>query len=147
MPLPERLGKLRKAVGAGRLPHRSVKLEMRENLARRLRGREPLFPGIVGYDESVIPQIVNAVLSQHDFVLLGLRGQAKTRLLRALVSLLDEAVAVMPDARSTTTRSHPCAAHAAPGWRRPVTISRSPGSRGNAGSWRSWRRRTSRSPT
>ena len=96
MPLPERLGELRKAVGAGRLPHRSVKLEMRENLARRLRGREPLFPGIVGYDESVIPQIVNAVLSQHDFVLLGLRGQAKTRLLRALVSLLDEAVAVMP---------------------------------------------------
>ncbi len=96
MPLPERLGKLRKAVDAGRLPHRSVKLEMRENLARRLGERGPLFPGIVGYDESVIPQIVNAVLSQHDFVLLGLRGQAKTRLLRALVSLLDEAVAVVP---------------------------------------------------
>ena len=69
---------------------------MRENLARRLGERAPLFPGIVGYDESVIPQIVNAVLSQHDFVLLGLRGQAKTRLLRALVSLLDEAVAVIP---------------------------------------------------
>ena len=96
MPLPERLGELREAVDAGRVPHRSVKLEMRENLARRLGERGPLFPGIVGYDESVIPQIVNAILSQHDFVLLGLRGQAKTRLLRALVSLLDEAVAVMP---------------------------------------------------
>ncbi len=96
MPLPERLGDLREAVEAGRLPHRSVRLEMRENLARRLGERAPLFPGIVGYDESVIPQIVNAVLSQHDFVLLGLRGQAKTRLLRALVSLLDEAVAVIP---------------------------------------------------
>ena len=96
MPLPERLGELREAVDAGRRPHRSVKLEMRENLARRLGERGPLFPGIVGYDESVIPQIVNAILSQHDFVLLGLRGQAKTRLLRALVSLLDEAVAVMP---------------------------------------------------
>ena len=96
MPLPKRLGTLRKAVTAGRVPRRSVKLEMRDNLARRLGGGEPLFPGIVGYDESVIPQIVNAVLAQHDFVLLGLRGQAKTRLLRALVSLLDEAVPVVP---------------------------------------------------
>ncbi len=69
---------------------------MRENLVRRLGEAGPLFPGIVGYDESVIPQVVNALLSRHDFVLLGLRGQAKTRLLRALVALLDEAVAVMP---------------------------------------------------
>ena len=69
---------------------------MRENLVRRLGEAGPLFPGIVGYDDSVIPQVVNAILSQHDFVLLGLRGQAKTRLLRALVALLDEAVAVMP---------------------------------------------------
>ncbi len=69
---------------------------MRENLVRRLGDGGALFPGIVGYDESVIPQVVNAILSRHDFVLLGLRGQAKTRLLRALVALLDEAVAVMP---------------------------------------------------
>ena len=69
---------------------------MRENLVRRLGEGGPLFPGIVGYDESVIPQVVNAILSRHDFVLLGLRGQAKTRLLRALVSLLDEAVPVVP---------------------------------------------------
>ena len=63
---------------------------------RMLGAGPPLFPGIVGYEESVIPQVVNAILSRHDFVLLGLRGQAKTRLLRALVSLLDEAVPVMP---------------------------------------------------
>ena len=96
MPLPERLGELREAVEAGRLPRRSVRLEMRENLVRRLAEGEPLFPGIVGYDESVVPQVVNAILSQHDFVLLGLRGQAKTRLVRALVSLLDEALPVVP---------------------------------------------------
>lgn len=96
MPLPERLGELRAEVEAGRLPRRSIRLEMRENLMRRLGEGGVLFPGIVGYDESVIPQVVNAILSRHDFVLLGLRGQAKTRLLRALVSLLDEALAVMP---------------------------------------------------
>jgi magnesium chelatase subunit I len=69
---------------------RSVKDEMRENLVRKLRAAEPLFPGIVGYDDSVTPQIVNAILSRHDMLFLGLRGQAKTRILRALPSLLDE---------------------------------------------------------
>jgi len=69
---------------------RSVKDEMRANLIRLLREGEPLFPGIVGYEGTVEPQIVNAVLSRHDFILLGLRGQAKTRLLRALVRFLDE---------------------------------------------------------
>jgi magnesium chelatase subunit I len=70
--------------------HRSVKTEMRSNLIARLRSGEPLFPGIVGYEHTVEPQIVNAILSRHDFILLGLRGQAKTRLLRSLVSFLDE---------------------------------------------------------
>ena len=69
---------------------RTVKDEMRANLIARLRRREPLFPGIVGYERTVEPQIVNAILSRHDFILLGLRGQAKTRLLRALVQFLDE---------------------------------------------------------
>ena len=55
---------------------------MRRNLLRKLRAREPLFPGILGYDDSVIPQVVNAVLSKHNMILLGLRGQAKSRLLR-----------------------------------------------------------------
>jgi magnesium chelatase subunit I len=71
---------------------RSVKQELRDNLIRRLQSGEPLFPGIVGYDESVVPQIENAILSGQDIVFLGERGQAKTRLARLLVNLLDEAV-------------------------------------------------------
>lgn len=73
----------------------SVKDEMRRNLLQKLRDREPLFPGIVGYDESVIPEVVNAILSKHHMILLGLRGQAKTRLVRQLVSLLDERIPVV----------------------------------------------------
>jgi magnesium chelatase subunit I len=90
------LGDLRKAVEAGIIPRRSVHEEVRDNLIRRLRCSDALFPGIVGYDDTVIPQLVNALLSQHNFILLGLRGQAKTRLLRALVTLLDERIPVMP---------------------------------------------------
>src|SRR5207244_4377486 len=71
---------------------KSVKQEMRDNLIARLRGAEPLFAGIVGYDESVVPQIENAVLSGQDIVFLGERGQAKTRMARLLVGLLDDAV-------------------------------------------------------
>lgn len=67
-----------------------VKEEMRRNLLRKLRAGETLFPHIIGYDDTVIPQIQNAVLACHDFLLLGLRGQAKTRLVRSLVLLLDE---------------------------------------------------------
>jgi magnesium chelatase subunit I len=97
MPLPSTLGALRDAVAAGRVPHRSVKDELRENLMAQLRTGAPLFPGIVGYDDTVVPQVVNAILSRHNFILLGLRGQAKTRLLRALADLLDEQIAVIPD--------------------------------------------------
>jgi magnesium chelatase subunit I len=69
---------------------RSVKDEMRSNLIAAIRAGERLFPGIVGYEHTVEPQIVNAILSCHDFILLGLRGQAKTRLLRTLTRFLDE---------------------------------------------------------
>jgi len=69
-----------------------VKDEMRANLVRRLGTGEPIFPGIVGFDDTVIPQISNAILSRHNFILLGLRGQAKSRILRALVTLLDEEI-------------------------------------------------------
>jgi magnesium chelatase subunit I len=72
---------------------------VRENLVARMRaasGAGPIFPGIVGYDETVIPQVVNAILSRHNFILLGLRGQAKSRLLRALTGLLDEQIPVVP---------------------------------------------------
>jgi len=72
-----------------------VKEEIRENLIARLRAGGALFPGIIGYDDTVVPQIVNAVLSRHNFILLGLRGQAKSRILRALAGLLDDDVPVM----------------------------------------------------
>jgi magnesium chelatase subunit I len=77
-----------------RLRSRRVKDEMRENLMARLREHpdEPIFPGIVGYDDTVVPQIVNAILSRHNFILLGLRGQAKSRILRALTTLLDSEI-------------------------------------------------------
>jgi magnesium chelatase subunit I len=71
---------------------RGVKDEMRSNLIRKLRDRKLIFPGIVGFDDTVIPQISNAILSRHNFILLGLRGQAKSRILRSLVSLLDDEV-------------------------------------------------------
>ncbi|MFZ1918085.1 MAG: magnesium chelatase [Terriglobales bacterium] len=86
------LGELRaSSFSESRLRSRRVKDEMRENLMTRLREHpdEPIFPGIVGYDDTVIPQIVNAILSRHNFILLGLRGQAKSRILRALTTLLD----------------------------------------------------------
>jgi magnesium chelatase subunit I len=70
----------------------SVKEEMRRNLLRKLSAGEPLFPGILGYDDSVIPQVTNAVLSRHNMILLGLRGQAKSRLLRSLTGLLDPGI-------------------------------------------------------
>src|SRR5712691_7828283 len=69
-----------------------VKEEMRRNLIRKMEAGETLFPGILGYDESVIPQVANAVLSRHNMILLGLRGQAKSRLLRSLTTLLDPAL-------------------------------------------------------
>src|SRR5687767_7846899 len=90
------VGELRHAVDRGDVPRRSVHEEVRENLIRKLRSSEALFPGIIGYDDTVIPQLVNALLSRHNFILLGLRGQAKTRLLRALVTLLDDEIPAMP---------------------------------------------------
>jgi magnesium chelatase subunit I len=74
---------------------RSVKEELRENLIEKLRTGEKLFPGIIGYDDSVVPQVVNAVLSQQNFILLGLRGQAKSRIVRQLVTLLDEEIPII----------------------------------------------------
>jgi magnesium chelatase subunit I len=74
---------------------KSVKDELRENLIARLRSGEPVLPGVVGYERTVTPQLVNALLSRHDFILLGLRGQAKTRILRLLSGLLDEWVPVV----------------------------------------------------
>ncbi|HEV8579244.1 MAG TPA: magnesium chelatase [Thermoanaerobaculia bacterium] len=85
------LGALREA---GYRP-RSVKQEIRDNLRASLRNGGPLFPGILGYDRTVIPSVINALLAGHDFILLGLRGQAKTRILRSLITLLDPEVPVL----------------------------------------------------
>src|SRR4051794_30092179 len=72
-----------------------VKDEMRRNLIKKIRSGEPLFPDILGYEDTVLPQVQNAVLSKHDILFLGLRGQAKTRMLRQLVHLLDDAIPVV----------------------------------------------------
>jgi magnesium chelatase subunit I len=92
--MTERPATLGQLLDAGYRPA-PVKLEMRRNLIRKLRAGETLFPGILGYDETVVPQIVNAILSQHDLLFLGLRGQGKTRLLRMLTSLLDDAIPIV----------------------------------------------------
>jgi magnesium chelatase subunit I len=88
---PKTLGQLR----ASGYQTTGVKREMRRNLLGKLRKGETLFPGILGYDETVIPQVVNAVLSGHDVLFLGLRGQGKTRMLRMLVELLDDALPIV----------------------------------------------------
>src|SRR6188508_2610345 len=85
MSRPRTLGELKRS-GAESVP---VREEMRRNLVRKLAAGERLFPGILGYDETVVPRVVNAVLSRHNMILLGLRGQAKSRLLRSLTTLLD----------------------------------------------------------
>src|SRR5688500_11982116 len=88
-PRLDTLGQLKAAIGRGEIKRRPVRDEVRDNLSERLRRKDTLFPGIIGYDDTVVPQLVNAILARHHFILLGLRGQAKTRILRALSSLLD----------------------------------------------------------
>src|SRR5271169_3909261 len=88
--VPHTLGLLKKSnFSEARIAARSVKDELRANLICKLQRQEDLFPGIVGYEDSVVPQVVNALLSRHNFILLGLRGQAKTRLIRMLTTLFD----------------------------------------------------------
>ena len=96
MTLPTTLGELKQTEWASPARRRrTVKDEMRENLICLLENGTPLFPGIVGYEDTVIPQLVNALLARHNFILLGLRGQAKSRILRQLVSLLDEEIPIL----------------------------------------------------
>ncbi|MBZ5585628.1 MAG: magnesium chelatase [Acidobacteriia bacterium] len=92
--LPRTLGALRRSshFPEAKIGQRSVKDELRNNLICKIQRGETLFPGIVGYEDTVAPQMVNAILSRHNFILLGLRGQAKTRLIRLLTRLLDEAL-------------------------------------------------------
>jgi magnesium chelatase subunit I len=90
----------------------SVKDEMRRNLIGKLRSGEPLFPDIVGYEETVVPQMQNAILSRHDMLFLGLRGQAKTRMLRQLVHLLDESIPVVAGSEVNDHPYHPISKYA-----------------------------------
>jgi magnesium chelatase subunit I len=95
-PLPKTLGELRRSQWPEeRFANRSVRSELRENLVCIMERGEPIFSGVHGYDDTVIPQIINAILSRHHFILLGLRGQAKSRILRGLVSFLDPQVPVV----------------------------------------------------
>src|SRR5881392_2596522 len=88
---PRTIGELRES-GYRLLP---VKEELRRNLIQKIRRGEELFPGIIGYEESVIPQIENAIMSGQDIIFLGERGQAKTRIARSLLNLLDEEIPVV----------------------------------------------------
>ncbi len=88
-----------------------VKDEIRANLIRKMKAKEPLFPGIVGYQDSVIPQLVNALFSRHDFILLGLRGQAKSRILRQLVDLLDPEIPILAGSEVNDDPLNPISKH------------------------------------
>ncbi len=87
--------------------YRPVKVELRENLLARMRSGEPRFPGVVGYDDTVLPEVERAILAGHDMVLLGERGQGKTRLIRSLTALLDEWTPVLPSSELNEHPLHP----------------------------------------
>ncbi len=106
MKKPTTLGELRRSEYWQAQP-RSVKDEMRENLICKVKRKVPLFPGIIGYEDSVLPQLANAILSRHNFILLGLRGQAKSRLLRALTGLLEEEIPVVAGCEINDSPSRP----------------------------------------
>ena len=101
--LPATLGALR----ASGHEYRTVKRELRDNLLARLRHDQPRFPGIVGYEDTVLPEVERAILAGHDMVLLGERGQGKTRVMRALVELLDEWTPVIADSELNEHPYHP----------------------------------------
>src|SRR5262245_24098435 len=91
---------------------RTVKDELRANVTERIRSGGKLFPGVIGFEATVEPQIVNALLSRHDFILLGLRGQAKTRLLRSLTQFLDEWIPAIEGCPLNSDPFHPLTHHA-----------------------------------
>ena len=122
---PSTLGEL---VASGYRP-RTVREELRANLAARLRAREPFLPEMIGYSESVVPALEHALLAGHDMIFLGERGQGKSKMIRKLVELLDEVAGA-----ATASRS----------W---ASARRSPGSAARRATARSSRPRTRRSPT
>ena len=94
--LPKSLGELHRSQWSEeRIARRTVRQELRENLMCKMEKGEALFSGVHGYDDTVLPQIINAILSRHHFILLGLRGQAKSRILRGLVGFMDPHIPVV----------------------------------------------------
>src|SRR6201993_4865303 len=94
--LPRTLGELRTSpFGHDSYRTRTIKDEMRTNLIRKIEAKVAIFSGIIGYEDTVVPQVVNAILSRHNMILLGLRGQAKSRILRGLIEFLDDAIPVI----------------------------------------------------
>src|SRR5688572_26214376 len=125
----------------------SVKDEMRANLIRKLQAREKLFPGIVGYDDTVIPQLINAILARHNLILLGLRGQAKSRIIRQLTLLLDESIPIIEGSEVNDNPFHQSQPTGARRLTCTETKRRSTGSVAIGASWKSWPRRMSPSRT
>ena len=125
--LPSNLGELRSSdFGSDAYRTRTIKDEMRANLICKLQAKEPLFSGIVGYEETVIPQVVNAILSRHNMILLGLRGQAKSRILRDLVDFSTNVFLWLQAVRSMIARSRPSVGAAAISFRTRVNARLSP---------------------
>src|SRR5690242_20903845 len=107
MDYPRTLRELR----AFRYRSRSVKDELRDNLIKKLRAGEKLFPGIVGYDDTVLPQLINAILARHNLILLGLRGQAKSRIIRQLTNLLDDYLPIIAGSEVNDDPFNPISAY------------------------------------
>ena len=143
-PRPATLGELR-ASGWTSVP---VKDEIRRNAVARIAAGEPLIPGVLGYEDTVLPQLENAVLAGHDVIFLGERGQAKTRMIRSLVELLDEWMPIVAGSEINDDPYAPVSRHARDlvadrGRRHPDRL----GAPRPAASARSWPRPTRRSPT
>src|SRR5918993_509131 len=105
---PATLGQLRES-GWQSVP---VKEEVRRNAVAKIRAGEPLFPGVLGYDDTVLPQLENALLAGHDVIFLGERGQAKTRMIRSLVELLDEWIPIVAGSEINDDPENPVSRYA-----------------------------------
>ena len=142
-PVPTTLGQLRQSGWRSR----TVKDEVRDNTARRIAAGEPIVRGVLGFDDTVLPQLENALLAGHDIVLLGERGQAKTRIIRSLTDLLDEWMPIVAGSEINDDPYAPVSRHARDLIRDQATTRPSTGSTGPTASARSWPRPTPRSRT
>src|SRR5215216_6932155 len=107
----KRINTIRKLTEAGYQP-KSIKEEIRQNLIKKLQNKEETFSGILGYEDSVIPDVERALLSKHNILFLGLRGQAKTRMARQMTELLDEYVPTISGSDINDDPLHPISKYA-----------------------------------